>query len=239
MVNIKQEGYPLYPDIIEEHSVGGMISYIPTADYLKNAEKEIEAVENCGCSPFSSADDLIQAMGEDRTDIAVFHIASHGTFDPDSIGKAAVNVPEENECSELMLNCSSMKLIRKSKPVVFINACHSAREGRLGWGVSGVNIPFLRNGAKGFIGVMGRVRSKSAANISKKIFEAIQQENPESVAEILRKIRKEAVVMAQNFSPENQKYVLDAFMYIYYGSPINSVRILLPDQGDQQCKICP
>lgn len=99
--------------------------------------------------------------------------------------------------------------------------------------MSGVNIPFLRNGAKGFIGVMGRVRSKSAADISEKIFEAIQQENPESVAEILRRIRKQAVDRVQNLSRENQKYVLDAFMYIYYGSPINSVRILLPDQGDQ------
>ncbi|MEJ2165317.1 MAG: CHAT domain-containing protein [Desulfobacterales bacterium] len=217
------------PDILaQEIRQGSMISYISTGDVM-HVEPEVEAVRLCGGQPFDRIETLLAALDEKRSDVAFVHIASHGTFDPDDPGAAAIQATDL-EIKVKVLDGHDMWLIKQSHPVVFINACHSGRKGRLGWSVCGHQEPFLRYGADGFIGVMGRVRSRAASRVAERLMTEIRRKEVLPVAEILRRIRLEAEEKAAA-SDENQKHFLDAFMYVFCGSPLKKVRLRSADDG--------
>jgi hypothetical protein len=219
---VAKGGQEIIPQIFCNSRRGSLASYIiDEKEFRESALEEIQAVKKCRAITIATQKKLLEFLNEARKDIAVLHLACHGSFDTGNPQKAAIDL-----ISTLRLSAHDMNLIVHSQPVLFVNACHSARKEQLGWAVNGVNVPFIRKGANGFIGVMGRVRSKEAAKIASRLLEEMQRENPLPIAEILRKLRKEAVENARkDDSNENQKAFRDAFMYVFYGSPLSAVSI--------------
>lgn len=219
---VAKEGEEVFPEIFCKSSQGNLVSYILDEKTFKwSALEEIEAIKKCGGISIETKSKLLEFLNGNRADIAILHMACHGTFDTGNPQNAAIDF-----MSALSLSAHEMQLIAHSQPVIFINACHSGRKNQLGWAVNGVNIPFFRKGAKGFIGVMGRVRLKAAPVIASRLLAEMHKENPLPIAEILRRIRKEAVENAKKAATEeNKKAFRDAFMYIFYGSPLKVVSI--------------
>lgn len=223
---IKKHGEVIAPDFIDLPTSGRVISYVPKVkDFLADIEEEVNALKECRCSLMTSADALRNGLDEQHDDVALVHIASHGTFVADKPAAAGLHL-EEDDFTALELSNREMRLLGTSRPVVFINACHSGRGIGLGWGLNGLQVPFIRQGARGLIGVMGRVRSRAAAGIAKRLLQEMRQDSPKSIAEILRRIRAEAAAKIKGLSTEEQKYFLDSFMYVFYGSPLKSLRLL-------------
>jgi hypothetical protein len=228
---VARDGNEIFPEIFCNPRRGSLASYIiDEKEFRESAIEEIQAVKKCRAITIATQKKLLEFLNGTRKDIAVLHLACHGTFDTGSPQKAAIDL-----ISVLRLSAHDMHLIIHSQPVLFVNAGHSGRKEQLGWTVNGVNVPFIRKGANGFIGVMGRVRSKEAARIASRLLEEMQKENPLPIAEILRSLRKEAGENARkNESNENQKAFRDAFMYVFYGSPLRSVSINVTQEQNEK-----
>lgn len=230
---VKKAGSLIKPEIFSATEKGILISFIITsARFRKNAENEIQEVLKCKSINIESQENFLDILNKSIENVAMLHIASHGTFDQDDLKRSSIAISVDEFLSALNLTTHDMKLIKQSNPIVFINSCHSGKKGKVGWSVNGLNIPFIRKGAKGFIGVMGRVRSKTAADVAAGILKEMKKEQPDPVAEILRKIREKAAKeVAEDSSPELQKKFRDVFMYVFYGSPFKTINLFSNKTG--------
>lgn len=115
-----------------------------------------------------------------------------------------------------------VKLLKKFRSIIFLNACCSGVE----WSTPDYIIKhrvsfvehFLRKGARGVIATRGSVGKQRAAEIARIFFEELRRSPDTPVAEILRRLRVRIVEQLPEF-PENEDLLifLDAFKYVYYG----------------------
>lgn len=207
----------------EEHDKlyrnGRMVSYIhPTMRYR---EYEVNAVQACGYFPVESFNQFESCLERNDSRYVLVHIVCHGHYEPERSGSPLELEFEEgiNKSGRVLHHEFEMKLLQNSQPVMFLNACHSGKDGTIFKSVLALREIFVAKGARGVIGAMSKIRSGIAARTAKQLFEQMQQEHPAPIAEILRRIRQKAL------ESEDKKYVLDAFMYVYYGHPLETIKI--------------
>jgi len=117
-------------------------------------------------------DDVLAAMS--RGDINLFHIATHGRFQPDRDRNAVIQIGTDSFSVENLIGSPVVAGLSKSAPLVFMNACHSDRKGTDlsepdGW----VN-RFLRFGCSGFIGTNWEVQDEQAAEFAKHFYDRLR-----------------------------------------------------------------
>jgi len=135
----------------------------------------------------------------------------------------------------VQLTLSDLPALPKDRPILFVNACHSARLVRGHFGLVGLPQALLARIASGFIGSLGPVNPAVAAKIAQKIFqEARSQTDGASLPEILRQLRAYAVQQViTNPSKQNQLLFIYTFMYIYYGNPMARLHLTVAEEmGD-------
>jgi hypothetical protein len=128
-----------------------------------------------------------------------------------------------------------LKLLRNSRAVVFINACHSAlvseTDARTGVRESFTET-FLDNYASGVIGTIGLVDDKDfAPTITRELIEQMNQGIP--IAEALQRVRESRYTALntilnrerRNPTHEELKDFFNAFMYVYYGNPLTRLKV--------------
>lgn len=133
------------------------------------------------------------------------------------------------------LNLEMIKEVTEPRPIVFVNACESARLKREGDYFRGLPEVFLARIASGYIGTLGQVDSTYASQVAQRLLQDAHIE-PEGirVAEVLRKLREEAVNQLLNCDLDElsekerirkETELIYAFMYVYYGD--SQVRLRL------------
>jgi hypothetical protein len=154
-------------------------------------------------------------------DVSLIYLASHGN-EGEEVGSDLAN----------RLTALQLELIKEPnepRPIVFVNACESARLKRDGDYFIGLPEAFLARIASGYIGTLGRVDSTFASTVARRLLQAASAE-PEGIriAEVLRKLREEAVgeVVSSYQEEANEEVLIGmetrllyAFMYVYYGNP--------------------
>jgi len=103
------------------------------------------------------------------------------------------------------------------RPLVFVNACDSALINANSDGPMDVWLALL---ASGYIGTLGPVGSTYASAVARRVLRT----DTLQIAEVLRLLRDEAVkeILGGKGAGENFIY---AFMYVYYGNPLLSLRL--------------
>jgi hypothetical protein len=121
------------------------------------------------------------------------------------------------------------------RSIFFVNACESGlmlqgdKTNPDNFGES-----FLTQCADCYIGTTASVDTRRAALIAKRILELAQEEEGVQIAELLRRLREEAVKDLHSYALKNdaqkelfyRKALFYTFMYVYYGNPLARLRLL-------------
>lgn len=166
--------------------------------------------------PFQSRDEVTQAMRGGSTHL--FHFACHGNFDAASANESKLKLGNEFLTPR---DVGALKpFVRKSKPVVFLNACHS---GRVGIGLTqlgGWAQTFLDCGASAFIGSLWEINDKLAAQFAKEFYDRVWGVGAfEGKPQPLGQAFYEARMAIKAADPANPTWLA----YVLYGDPYGQV----------------
>lgn len=216
----------------EEHCYGNIVAYTNTTDF-KNVEQEITTLNQFSNNCFQNIYDFLAYLEQINSEISLMFIASHGFFGDDITQMYLGEDDNKQRISLTQLYDYDFDFFKSNYSIVFLNACHSGRlrrdkkldiinhNYRMGFPTF-----FLKKGARGVIGTLGKVIDQYAAKVTSNFFAEYQRNPHLPVAAILRNIRAEA---AKNFrankTEENRRLFIFTFMYVYYGNPMTVLRL--------------
>jgi hypothetical protein len=160
------------------------------------------------------------------------YVACHGFYDK-SILKFALGSREDPRQRWVLsqLYDKELKLLRSSRSVVFINACHSGRLIRdpnlRDRYLRGFVELFMRKGARAVIGTMGRVGDEFAATVARDLLLASLHSPSVPIASLLRDLRAQVLrQLPSDPSDEDLRPLMFVFTYVLYGNPMLSLRLV-------------
>ncbi|MDF5711350.1 MAG: CHAT domain-containing protein [Nostoc sp. S4] len=218
-----------------DECIGKTVAYLLDTE-LEGARDELETLTKLQATIYQSSEDnsihkFHTYLQCDYADHSFVYISCHGTFKNNpkemTLGSEFKNNQQLNleTLKELPLN-----LVQKSQGIVFLNACHSAREQvdpviRHSYRMGFVEL-FLAQGARGVIGTLAAVGDIYAAEFACELIKESLTSPQLSVAAILKKLRSKAVENLGNNPTEKQLLsLIYRFMYVYYGNPMTVLRL--------------
>jgi hypothetical protein len=223
----------------EDNCSGKAVAYLLDTE-LNGVGLELESLTELQATIYQSSQHNIQEfhthLQRNDANCSFVYISCHGTFQNSPEEMALGSASDKQQQLKLQaLRKYPLKLVQNSQGIVFINACHSAREQidpvichsyRMGF----IEL-FLAKGARGVIGTLGAVGDIYAAEFACKLIKESSQVSPLSVAALLKKLRSKAV---ENLDPEptleQLLCLIYTFMYVYYGNPMTVLRLTPPGE---------
>ncbi|WNZ46129.1 CHAT domain-containing protein [Leptolyngbya boryana CZ1] len=213
---------------------GSIVAYANQKE-LQGVAAEMTLLKQYEAECFEDIKDFFGHLKQTRSRVSLVFIASHGFLEEKDIRAAALGEKSAKgaRISLRELEGRDLRFLKTWRSIVFMNACHSGRlrkgrrcEERLGFATY-----FLQQGAAGVIGTMGEVKDEYAPRIAENFLSEYRQAPSLSVAEILQKIRADALRKLQEQETDEHAYLfLFTFMYVYYGNPMTVLR-LAPSGG--------
>jgi len=200
---------------------GRVLAFVDDKD-LGHIEKETRQLDECASVPCDSLSELQKKLKTFPSDVGLVFLACHGVFAKDAKHEVELKDVKNPSRSVKPLNLAGLPTPERP-PAMVINACHSARLVRTGYGISGFPEFFLGTFARSFLGTIGAVDDEAAGAIGAQLVKEARSPGGIRIAEFLLKIRKQA---AEDFKTDNDawKYV-SYFMYVFYGSPRDRLEI--------------
>lgn len=238
------------PDVLARECSGGVLAYISQdidnqeerdmlLGYRGTLERDIRLFD--------------AALSEPLNDCGLVYLGCHVQFSDDgqqdsdpglligTLGDSAQQISLDVLEYDMELQ-RILDRVTQSKPLVFINACHSGVSARQN-ARTGVdqNLPrvFLQNAAQGVIVTLGFVDATSfAPQMAKRVLKLVE-DGTLTAAEALRQIRDEEHGKIQQQMAGRQgdpahddlKDFFNAFMYVYYGSPNTHLKLTASGGG--------
>ncbi|MFF5110268.1 CHAT domain-containing protein [Streptosporangium sp. NPDC000509] len=186
--------------------------------------------------------DLLNLLDAEGDPVSLVYVACHGRYgnaDKPSSG-AEIKLLEGSRDSKRgislrQVHARDLLRLERAGGLVFLNACHSARE-RVDPDLDNTVLRsfarvFLDAGASGFIGTMGEVGLKHGYDLAKNLLDALSENPGTPVAVALRDHRRRVSAPIGDDLDEDDKEAVGkllpffyAFMYAYFGSPETTLR---------------
>lgn len=222
--------------ISEEKYSGRVVAYLEHEELTKTAQgqqalaQEYEALNKLSTQYHETAEILVGALEKLTQGVGLVYLGCHGIFTYGEIHKSLIGTLHNPSGQVPHVAFDSIpKIPEEIRPIFFVNACHSARLTRNALGIFGLPDILLSRIARGYIGTLGPVGSKHAANIAKHILDAASVEDGAQIAEVLRQLRAKAVNrlvhISENATLDDWLMLLYSFMYIYYGNPLTQLQL--------------
>ncbi|MEH2115504.1 CHAT domain-containing protein [Nostoc sp.] len=220
---------------------GKTVAYVLDTE-LEGSKSELESLKKLQGTIYQSSEDnnsiekFHTHLQSDDADHSFVYISCHGTFknSPDEMALGSAS-NEQQQLKLQILRKRPLNLVQKSQGIVFINACHSAREQvhpiiRHSYRMGFIQL-FLEQGARGVIGTLGAVGDIYAAEFACELIKESSQSSPLPVAALLKNLRLKAVKNLGDKPTEEQLLsLIYRFMYVYYGSPMTVLRLTPPGE---------
>lgn len=207
----------------EEESRGTVLAYLNHEELDTDLERQ--ALNHLTTSYYETTAALKQVLSYPLNSVALIYLGCHGIFAADDKHKIAIGELENPSGQLVSLNIEDIERQEGARPLLFVNACHSARLTRDSSGFYGLPEVFLANIASAYLGTLGPVGSSYAAKIANLIFTQAVEKSIEP-AEVLRRLRAQAVAdLAASEATENWLNFIYTFMYVYYGNPFAKIRL--------------
>jgi hypothetical protein len=203
---------------------------------LTAAAVEGEALSSFKTERWDALHSLVGRLSRPLDGVALVYLASHGTIVQD-VGEETFVLSSLKPYQQIKVHSFEyLPFISDPgrRPVLMVNACHSAWLFSCGDARRGLPMVFLKRLAKGFVGTIGPVDSQYAAEIAQHILGAIRSsENGICIAEALQALRVDAVrrVQADPTKDQNWSNYLYTFMYVYYGNPCARLQLVRADEA--------
>ncbi|MFN6516081.1 MAG: CHAT domain-containing protein [Nostoc sp. CreGUA01] len=216
-------------------SCGKTVAYVLDTE-LEGAKDELKTLTKLQGTIYKSSEDnsiykFHTHLQYDYADHSFVYISCHGTFKNSPKEMALGSGSKENQQLNLeTLSKFPLNLVQQSQGIVFINACHSARELvdpviRHSYRMGFVEL-FLAQGARGVIGTLAAVGDIYAAEFACELIKESLCFPQLSVAAILKKLRSKAVEnLGDNPTEKQLLSLIYRFMYVYYGNPMTVLRL--------------
>ncbi|MEZ4709556.1 MAG: CHAT domain-containing protein [Caldilineaceae bacterium] len=159
---------------------------IPELDlaYVQQEKQYFEGLKGRGlrvADPLQSRDDVLDAVHEGE--FQVLHLAAHGNFNPDKVDQSPLVLQDRQELWPSDLSGSQVRALRRQRPIVFLNACHSGQiefslTGLGGWAEQMVSTI----GVGAFIGSLWEVNDLLAAEFATFFYDQLIAGEPLSAA---------------------------------------------------------
>ncbi|MCB0095952.1 MAG: CHAT domain-containing protein, partial [Caldilineaceae bacterium] len=143
---------------------------IPELDlaYVQQEKQYFEGLKHRGlqvADPLQSRDEVLDAVR--NGEFQVLHLAAHGNFNPDKADQSPLVLQDQQELWPSDLSGSQVRALRRERPIVFLNACHSgqiefALTGLGGWAEQMVSTI----GVGAFVGSLWEVNDLLAAEFA-------------------------------------------------------------------------
>ncbi|RME60154.1 MAG: CHAT domain-containing protein, partial [Caldilineae bacterium] len=141
--------------------------------------------------------------------VELLHFSTHGNLSSQSIDRSAI-VLEDDELLPQDLRGEVVWGLRRERPIVFLNACHSARLGFSLTGLGGWAVHMIRDvRVSAFIGALWEVHDELAALFAQEFYNRLQ------AGETLAEACYNARMHIRNLSPANSTWLA----YTLYGDP--------------------
>ncbi|MGB0386393.1 MAG: CHAT domain-containing protein [Ardenticatenaceae bacterium] len=177
---------------------------------------------------------LRQRLKQSLTGVGMVYLGCHGIFSYKSYNnrhKMAIGSLHNPSNRLISLDLEGLPAMEGERPVLFVNACHSARLMWDDYGPFGLPEVLLAYVASGYIGTLGPVGSRYAVKIAQQILHgAGTEKNGVSPSEILRQLRAIAVKQLNENDLSSWLKFIYTFMYVYYGNPLARLRLLPANQ---------
>lgn len=215
--------------VASEQLCGSVIAHLDYQE-LEHTSLEQQVLTQLNASFSDDVNALHQRLAHSLENVGLVYLACHGIFTYNEKHKAAIGSLKNPAERISAVQLEDLPQLTGARPLFFVNACHSARLMRDSQGFYGLPEVLLALLASGYIGTLGPVGMEYAPIIGQQILETARNSstgiNP---AEELRRIRAEAVQkLNQQDSTENLVNFIFAFMYVYYGNPLASLRLTIP-----------
>lgn len=115
------------------------------------------------------------------------HFVGHNLFDLDNPDLSPILLRNNNPLFPAVINGNRAKFLREARPLLFFNACHSARADFNPVGLGGWAKAFMKGGAVAFIGPFWEVVDGSALAFANKFYSELFNGTP--IGEALRLAR--------------------------------------------------
>lgn len=184
------------------------------SDYFAELHRRQWEVSLTG--PLKSVDEVTQTIRGGQTHL--FHFACHGNFDAANANESKLKLGTE------FLMPRDIKalgpFVRKSKPVVFLNACHSGRVGIGLTQIGGWAQTFLDGEASAFIGALWEANDVLAAQFAQEFYNRLWGLGPfAGKRRPLGQAFHEARMAIKQADPANPTWLA----YVLYGDPYGQV----------------
>jgi hypothetical protein len=127
-----------------------------------------------GASPLQRLEDV--QMITEEGGVELLHFATHGNFGGDNPDESVIRLAEQAELYPRDLRGSRVRGLRRSRPLVFLNACHTAQIGFSLTGLGGWAERLLVDvRASAFIGTLWEVNDELAAEFSGAFYHTLWQ----------------------------------------------------------------
>jgi CHAT domain len=207
----------------EEERTGEVLAYLNHKELDTDLERV--ALNHLATSYYETTASLKQGLSQPLDTVALVYLGCHGVFAAGAQHKIALGELENPSGQLVSLNIEDIESQEGARPLLFVNACHSARLARDTNGFYGLPEVFLARVASAYLGTLGPVGSSYAAKMANLIFTEAIEKSIEP-AEVLRRLRAEAVAeLAESEATENWLNFIYTFMYVYYGNPFAKIKL--------------
>ncbi|WP_440072386.1 CHAT domain-containing protein [Streptosporangium sp. OZ121] len=185
---------------------------------------------------------LLKLLDTEGDPVSLVYVACHGRYgntgDPSSGAEIKLiegSIDSKQGISLREVHAHDLLRLERTGGLVFLNACHSARE-RVDPDLDNTVLRsfarvFLDAGASGFIGTMGYVGLEHGYDLAKNLLDALSENPRTPVAVALRDYRRRISASIVDIPGENEDEAAAkllpffyAFMYAYFGSPETTLR---------------
>jgi CHAT domain-containing protein len=219
--------------IESQQYIGSIVAYLDHNE-VTHTQVEQDALNAHLTNYYPDYTTLKTRLAQSLAGIGLVYLGCHGIFTYSKKHETAVGSLENPFNRISVVQLEDLKQQQGSRPLVFINACHSARLMRDSQGLYGLPEVALALLASGYLGTLGPVGSEYAAKMAKQLLE-YGGNTPGGInpGDALRRIRAQAVEkLNQQDTPQNQLDFIYAFMYVFFGNPLAQLRLTLAEDGE-------
>jgi hypothetical protein len=219
---------------------GTIIAYLDDeelgAQQTYHEREALKTLKSIGCRELKELKQQLRRL-EPQHDVGLIYLGCHG-YEGMAIGSLHSHAERIT-----YLDLEIPKVYPDPRPIVFVNACESARLKRDGKDYfSGLLEVLLARFASGYIGTLGRVGSTYASTVAERLLkEACMHPNGIQIPEVLRQLRAEAVkeitddqleALSEQEKQKREERFLYAFLYVYYGNALVRLQLLQAEETE-------
>jgi hypothetical protein len=192
---------------LERRLRGRVVRYIDR-DRLDATKAELKALAGCAEVPCDSPQELVEQLATPPNDLALVFLGCHGIVAQDKDHRTELQGAKLPGGDDDNVNSLGFEELGRpaAQPAIVINACHSARL---------VRMFFLSYFATSFIGTLGAVDDKLAAEIGARLLKEARSADGVRLAAFLLEVRRQAVEEYKRGGGTVR--LVSSFMYVLYG----------------------